>query len=129
MRREISRLIDSGAARAARVREAVLSGFEAFGDPRMCVAVQAVAQGVVGHMKEPWCRGLEREVLQACRALGVRVYSVGGRRLLLGMRRSGQSVAEAVEASRELRKWAIGGRGRSRRSRDAQEASDGSADT
>lgn len=130
MRREIRRLMEAGAERAARVREAVLEGWDPFGDPRMCVSVREVVTAAVVLMKEPWSRGLEREIQQAFSALGARLYSVGGRRLLLGVRRRGQSIAEALEHSKELRKWATGGRGRSRRSRDVQqEAPSGPADT
>lgn len=129
MRRGIRRLLEVGAERAERVRAAVMADWDVFGDPRMAVAVREVMVAVVVGMKEPWSRGLEREVRQALQDRGARLYSVGGRRLLLGVRRRGQGIAEALEHSKALRAWATGGRGRSRRSRDAQEAPVGPSDT
>jgi hypothetical protein len=112
MRRALEELKAARQARAEKVRAALLERLDFFGDPRMCVPMMTVVGLAAGPMKEPCSRELECELVQASKALGARLYSVGGRRLLRGVRLRGQSVAEAVAASVEYRRWARAGNGR-----------------
>jgi hypothetical protein len=109
MKRALADLAAARLARAELVRAAFLEVLDPFGDPRMIVPVMTAVGLVMGPLKEPCSRELECEVVQASLALGARLYSVGGRRLLRGVRRRGQGVAEAVAASIEHRRWARAG--------------------
>ena len=117
--RLVRALIAARADRAVRVRAAFLAAFDPLGHPGFAVPVRDVAKAVGALLKEPWSRGLEHEVLRAARAALIDLVVVGGRRLLVGVRRRGQSVAEAVEEGRRVRAEATGVRRRRGPGREA----------
>lgn len=113
MKRALEHLIAARTERTERLRAAFLEAYDVFADPRMCVPLMTAAATVAGPLKLPCSRELEREVASIATALGARLYAVADRRLLRGVRRRGQSVAEAVRESVETKRWARDRGGRS----------------
>lgn len=104
----VRRWLGAQLAADAAVRAAIDDAWEVTGDPRLAVPLEVIAAAVVTAAQVPHSLALERRIRSALGARGARVFRVGNRPLVRGVRRRGQPQLEALASSREWRAWARG---------------------